>query len=1199
MGPRAFVAGEPLYGRERELADLVDLVIAERVVLLYAPSGAGKSSLLQAGLAPRLVAEEFVVRPVVRVGMPLPDGVVGNRFLLSVLLSLEEDVPEDRQAPEAELAERTLAGYLDERMRREGAAAEVLIFDQFEEVLTADPTARGAQQAFFAGLGAALRDPRRHAVIAMREDFIAGLDPLRGVVPTRLRTTYRLDLLGPAAARAAIQAPSRAAGVEFSDEAAGKLVDDLRRVQVQGSDGTIEVRAGEVVEPVHLQVVCRSLWMRLPATATRIDVADLAGLGDVDQALATYYGDQVAAVARDCEVPERSLRGWLGRHLVTADGLRTQVLKTAVATLGLSNRVIEALVDTHLLRADARRGVTWIELAHDRLVAPLRASNSGWAAQNLGMFERQAELWDLQGRPDALLLVDAAALAAVPGGERTAVEEAFLTSSRVAVRRRGRVRRVTRFMQGFAGLALVGLVVAVVFFLRARAQETLAIGRMLAAESQLLPRTEYERVALLTVAAGRLAPDEAQGLLLGLHHRWPRFRGMISGGPAVASPASDELLVMGHAALGGGRVVDLRTRATRLQVHPGALDEAVFAESGTRAALVGVDVRVVELTTDAPMVWSGRELQRVALDPRGERLAAVDAEGHVVVVDLGSGSRVGRSREAIADGVIALHFGEWAVTLVDGDGTLSRFDTSAWDRVDLAQFGAPPDRQAVRATFSRDGRRVAVGGQATTGYMATTGAVVDVYDTTGTRQLVLRPGADIQALAWDLRGERLAVAFCGGGCAMATVEVWSAVGEKLVTLSFTDIVPDRLGFDRSGDLLLVGTDMATLLFDTRVERELPGAPSAAAVSPDGLQIAVADVAGGVRLLAAGDLAEIGSVPAPREVRELRYAAGGQRLVATASGEISVIDVVGRTVRTTPANSPIGVVAGRDGELVVAGWDGRAIVVWNGVTGAVVRSLAFAGERAPTMALSPDGSLLATAQCGDPACSRSRVHLWRPGSSDVPEATPPEVAGMVMALAFTPDGAALLGASWGLLARWNVPTGELVVRGIEDTVVSELAISGDGSMLAVVGSQMGHCLTGWCPTGSVSLFAGDDLRAIGPTMRTIGGSLPVVTLGRAGEFALVLQSDAEGRPDGELWRLDVASLTDAACVLAGRDLSAEEWSHYLGGRSQFTLCEARAGSRSEYNELPQLGKGLPDGDGKRGEAKEDGKLPGVPDATKTN
>ena len=87
VGPRAFTAGERLFGRDRELADLVDLVIAERIVLLHAPSGAGKSSLLQAGLTPRLRAEGLVVLPVARVDLP-PPIACRDRFTLSVLLGL-------------------------------------------------------------------------------------------------------------------------------------------------------------------------------------------------------------------------------------------------------------------------------------------------------------------------------------------------------------------------------------------------------------------------------------------------------------------------------------------------------------------------------------------------------------------------------------------------------------------------------------------------------------------------------------------------------------------------------------------------------------------------------------------------------------------------------------------------------------------------------------------------------------------------------------------------------------------------------------------------------------------------------------------------------------------------------------------------------------------------------------------------------
>ena len=70
--PTPFKRGEKLYGRERETAELLDLLIAERIVLLYSPSGAGKTSLVQAALIPELEDEGFRVLPIMRPGLP-PD----------------------------------------------------------------------------------------------------------------------------------------------------------------------------------------------------------------------------------------------------------------------------------------------------------------------------------------------------------------------------------------------------------------------------------------------------------------------------------------------------------------------------------------------------------------------------------------------------------------------------------------------------------------------------------------------------------------------------------------------------------------------------------------------------------------------------------------------------------------------------------------------------------------------------------------------------------------------------------------------------------------------------------------------------------------------------------------------------------------------------------------------------------------------
>src|SRR3990172_1222192 len=73
VGPRAFETGEQLHGREREARELLLFLISQRIVLLHSPSGAGKTSLIQAGLIPRLRDEGFYVLPVARVNLEPPE----------------------------------------------------------------------------------------------------------------------------------------------------------------------------------------------------------------------------------------------------------------------------------------------------------------------------------------------------------------------------------------------------------------------------------------------------------------------------------------------------------------------------------------------------------------------------------------------------------------------------------------------------------------------------------------------------------------------------------------------------------------------------------------------------------------------------------------------------------------------------------------------------------------------------------------------------------------------------------------------------------------------------------------------------------------------------------------------------------------------------------------------------------------------
>jgi WD40 repeat protein len=404
VGPKALTEEDSLFGRSVELKTLHAMLIADRIVLFYSPSGAGKTSLLHAGLKRLLVGDGFVVRPTIRVTHEVPPSLgersSKNRYLLSTLLSLEAG-----RAKELEPA--TLAGiHLDEFLKitrgfSSGISAECLLFDQFEELFTVDPIDVDEKQAFLEEVGQALRDNGRWAVFSMREEFVAHLDPYLKLIPTKLRTRFRLDLLQPEPALQAIQGPAREAGIEFSAEAASLVVDDLRTVRVQRGTAAVPEK-GLTVEPVQLQVVCHRLWTRL-GDVTRVEPEHVRELGDVDNALRDFYDDIMGEVAKRTEVSERAIRTWISDELVTEQGYRAQTQHgPAEDTEG---RVLPALENAHLVRADRRRTTVWYELAHDRLVDPIQSSNAAWLEEHLSVVQRGARLWDAQRRDDRALLV--------------------------------------------------------------------------------------------------------------------------------------------------------------------------------------------------------------------------------------------------------------------------------------------------------------------------------------------------------------------------------------------------------------------------------------------------------------------------------------------------------------------------------------------------------------------------------------------------------------------------------------------------------------------------------------------------------------------------------------------------------------------------------------------------------------------------
>jgi N-glycosylase/DNA lyase len=351
------------------------------LVLLYAQSGAGKTSLLNAGVIPWLVRNEaFDVLPVVRVGGAIPKDIdptdIKNVYVFNTLVGWS-----DRGEEIDALKSVSIHSFLEERVRptdEQGfPVPRLVVFDQLEELFTSFPTRWREREEFCRQVAEASEsDPQLRVLFALREDYLASLYTFAPILPGELRTTFRLERLRQEDACAAIELPAKATGYSFADGVPNILCRELMKVKVETASGEMVEVAGEYVEPIMLQVVCRNLWSNLPPGVTVISSSHVQTFGNVEEALGNFFITAVREVTRNTTVREDDLRLWFSRRLITSIGTRGMVLQEQTRTGGIPNAVVRKLEDEHhIVRTELRAGSRWCELTHDRLIGPIQKAN--------------------------------------------------------------------------------------------------------------------------------------------------------------------------------------------------------------------------------------------------------------------------------------------------------------------------------------------------------------------------------------------------------------------------------------------------------------------------------------------------------------------------------------------------------------------------------------------------------------------------------------------------------------------------------------------------------------------------------------------------------------------------------------------------------------------------------------------------------
>ena len=349
------------YGRDAEITELLRRVQRRPLTLLFGQSGLGKTSLLQAGLLPRLREQGFA----------------------PVLLRIDYGA----QAPAAEaqilaaLGWGTGEGLWEQLHRRERTGPiRLLVFDQFEEIFTL-----GQGSAVAAGLCCLLADLVENrppaalearlereeglferydlgradyrVLIGLREDYLAQLETLKVQMPSITQNRMRLEPLSGAQAMAAVLGP----GAGLIDEVAAEAI-------VRFVAGGAELEAAQV-EPALLSLILRELnEQRIADGAERISPEQLAGSHQA--ILSEFYerslADQPAAV-----------REFIEDQLLTDSGHRESVAEERVLQVFGGVEVLNELVARRLLRIEERLQQRRVELTHDVLCAVVQGSREG------------------------------------------------------------------------------------------------------------------------------------------------------------------------------------------------------------------------------------------------------------------------------------------------------------------------------------------------------------------------------------------------------------------------------------------------------------------------------------------------------------------------------------------------------------------------------------------------------------------------------------------------------------------------------------------------------------------------------------------------------------------------------------------------------------------------------------------------------